>query len=233
MPEYYFVVSGGHPQPADRAIRSHSMKTALHKKATRITKSDQQTQTSQVINARQVEALKGGLNGRFRLVTKPKKQKRKQQDEMELVVEGNFKDLTRRPFATSGNDAPIQATPGMLAQQPWGGNIPEESLIPVFKTVSPVSAGSLNKGYLDPFSSISIPYSPQVDMLVKYCKAYSILNLQESLACMLIHAVLTKFALNASRGDTQKYGPISQSHEEISQAYWTLGTGSPSLCVNH
>ncbi len=33
MPEYQFVVSGGQPQPATRAVRSHAMRTALQQRA--------------------------------------------------------------------------------------------------------------------------------------------------------------------------------------------------------
>ena len=185
MTEYYFVVSGSEPQRASQAVRSHGMKTALHQKATQANKKNQQNDDPQLANARLVENTKRGLNGRFRLVARPKRKRHKQQDRIELVMEDSFKDLADYSLAAS----------------------------------SYVSLGSVADSYIDPFGSIGVPSSPQVNVLLKYCKIYIVYGLRILLVHVLTHAVLTRFVLNMSTSDTQKYKPAYKFAEIPPMAY--------------
>ena len=164
MSDYHFVVSGGQPKPASRAVRSHAMKVALHRRATQADKKDRLDENPQPANASFAEeGRQGGLTGRFRLVTRPKMKQRKQQNRIELVVENSL-DRT-----VSSNGTTVRSSPPMQAQQ-QSGSTSKALLDPIFRAPSPMSANELSNSHIDPFDSICVPCRPQVDVLIKYCK---------------------------------------------------------------
>ncbi len=149
MPEYQFVVSGGRPQPANKAVRSHAMKTALQKRA------DGDHEEEQPAGSNIAESSMATLKGRFRLASRPKKKKKKrsQPEAVELIVEeGGFDETPpRRLLSYLGKNA----TPG-------ASDAPD--LVP-----GSLSVSRFGNGDLDPFSSIPVDHNQRVDMLVKFC----------------------------------------------------------------
>lgn len=126
MPQYQFVVSDGRPRPASRYVRSHAIRTALHKKATQDDEQDLATNRLQLARARRMEELKDGLTGRFRIAPKS-----------EHVVQDQLRQLRFAPSDAFGRMSPSQLK---------------------------------DDGFIDPFGTLCVPNTPQVDALIKYCK---------------------------------------------------------------
>ena len=164
MPEYQFVVSDGQRKPASRIVRSHAMRTALRHKAARGKIKDRQTHNPQLADVRLTKNTKDGLNGKFRNVAKPGKKRRKQ-EKLELVIR---RDLDYEHVMSLDNSRSACIAPSVQTQQEG------TSLVPL------VSKGQLGSNYLDPFSSLCVPYNPRIDVLIKYCKIRAICGLGKS-----------------------------------------------------
>lgn len=159
MPDYQFVVSEGLPQPATRAIRSHAMKTALHKKASQGATRPQH-ESVQLGDAPQMEKCKDSVNLKFRLVSRSKEQKHQERSRTQIGQDNSLRDLTTSCLGQ------VETTQASISTS----NQPQGAAIVVRFPIQQSGLSGPGGGYLDPFQSFCIPYSPQVDSLVKYCK---------------------------------------------------------------
>ena len=154
MPEYQFVMSGEKPTPAGRSARSHAMRTALQNRKD----NDKSREQGQIADSQLTESSKEKLKGRFRLATRPKKNKRsgigpagvmesKPEAQQEIVGA-----LTRNAIST-----PKARIEKSLSQ------------IQSCETLAPMTMALSSAGF-DPFHTLPIPHNRFIDNMVSHCK---------------------------------------------------------------
>lgn len=145
MPKYEFHVSTGAPTQANKAIRSHAIKTALQLGSKRVIGED--LPDSSAASAQTAQREKE-LKGQFRIKT------------------ASTKNPGRRPGAT--HQAVIRHDNGTMSVSV---NMSQNCFSSNYS--SRVQRFSVN--ILDPFGTIPIPSNPQIDTLLKHCMYYSFL----------------------------------------------------------
>lgn len=143
MPEYQFFVSDGAPKPANKAMRSHAMKTALRTRAAQT--QDPAEGPSGQSESQRTKDSKDNLKGKFRLDSKASSKQRSK--DAKPVTEQPSQALG--PFIGLQTEKPLWVVDGGLGTGPiqWFAN-----------------------GYVDPFGIIPVPNNSRVEKILKYCK---------------------------------------------------------------
>lgn len=156
MPDYEFFISNAKPQPANRAVRSHAMKTALQIKNKK-ERSDREIQHSSELSSRSVSSA-ASMRGRFHVSRKPEannKIRKAARKESETPTEShrtgqklNQLDSRPRPKAPHRDWEPLVHTNCHLSPPP----------------------SRFGNHTLDPFDTLPEGNSWKFDLLIKYCK---------------------------------------------------------------
>jgi hypothetical protein len=174
MPKYKFLVSSGTvPEPADKSVRSHAIRTALRNKP-KAGAFDGDTSHTRPASSQQDSRLtveaKASLNGRFRVSFRTRKAPKARLGQQSQAAGGNEErnagehcsPLGNFPFP-SGQEGvqSIVATKDVSVVGVFDNSWEAQSMLPL----------SIGGGLLDPFHSIPVDYCPRVDRLLKYCKS--------------------------------------------------------------
>ncbi|EOO04354.1 putative tachykinin family protein [Phaeoacremonium minimum UCRPA7] len=150
MPEYQFFVSDGAPKPANKAMRSHAMKTALRTRAAQT--QDPAEGPSGQSESQRTKDSKDNLKGKFRLDSKASSKQRSK--DAKPVTEQPSQALG--PFIGLQTEKPLWVVDGGLGTGPiqWFAN-----------------------GYVDPFGIIPVPNNSRVEKILKYYLTKFTINL--------------------------------------------------------
>lgn len=174
MPKYKFLVSSGTvPEPADKSIRSHAIRTALRNKP----KADAvDGDTSHLLgpassqqDSRRIVEAKANLKGRFKVTIHPRKAAPKTRHvQRQRNTDGGNDDL-------NASEQHCFMLESFLRDQEPVQSIITAKLNPALHNSSweapSVVSLSIGGGLLDPFHTIPIDYTPRAERLLKYCKS--------------------------------------------------------------
>ncbi|KAH7140295.1 hypothetical protein B0J13DRAFT_676666, partial [Dactylonectria estremocensis] len=149
MAKYVFVVSNGVPVPANEAIRSHAIKTALQLRSKTVAGGDLPDGAA---DSKRTSQCKNDLIGRFRLGPASIKSHSGRSKERSQT---KMRHVTFRGTEKAADDSQIVAVPVNINQNCFSSNY------------SP-NIEWLGGNILDPFGTIPIPSNPRIDALLKY-----------------------------------------------------------------
>lgn len=149
MIKYAFVVSNGVPVPANEAVRSHAIRTALQLRSKTVVGGES---SDGAANSKRTSQCKNELLGRFRLRPASKRghsggRKENQQTKM--------RHATFHGTEETADDSQIVSIPINMNENHFTSNYP-------------LGIEWFGGNILDPFGTIPIPSNPRIDTLLKY-----------------------------------------------------------------
>jgi hypothetical protein len=145
MPKYEFLVSNGVPMPANKAVRSHAIKTALQLCSNRVAGGDLRDGAAD--SARTAQRKKE-LKGQFKIRTAP--------------IKSRGSKPKRTSQTMSRHDSSSMSIPANANQRGFCSNY--TTGVERFSAI-----------ILDPFGTIPISSNPRIDTLLKHCMHSSFL----------------------------------------------------------
>jgi len=161
MADFAFVVSTGASRPADTAVRSHAVKTALKRRSKTVAKGGSEAVNGVEANSKRTAQSKRGLKGQFRLGTvsiKSYTPGTRPTDNLwsktgEATFQGTFSD----------------AVPDKGRKEAMLANVKQCH----FSSKCAAGIEWLEANALDPFGTIPISSNCRVDALLKHCITHS------------------------------------------------------------
>lgn len=149
MPDYKFIVLDNHGKRANRAARSHAMRTALQLRS----EGPQSASSSPYNTSALTTKLQAELKGRFRLPVANEN------------TDGHTRGGYEKEVEEEGEQEEVGSSDPMVIDGP---SMPQDSSSVTVWTGTPINAFANHP--VDPFNTIPVPYNGTVDLLTKYCK---------------------------------------------------------------